>query len=218
MAATDVEPSAAHWFAGYVRDSRLVPIGNGRSLNLYCMGSGSPTVILESGLTESAYNWWAVQGRIGKLTRVCVYDRAGMGRSPPGPFPRDTKAQVADLEALVKAAGLKAPYVLVGHSAGGYNVRLFASRHPREVAGMVFVDSAVENQLSMEKLLPAVAANDKRGIEHLRACADPQRSAETAGNCQRKAPEDFSPHLAAQYNSAFGRPIPRPCTRRSTRS
>jgi pimeloyl-ACP methyl ester carboxylesterase len=197
-------PSAAAWYAGYAHDSRLVAIGNGRSLNLYCLGAGSPTVILESGLTEAAYNWWAVQGRIAKLTRVCAYDRAGMGRSPPGPFPRDTRAQVRDLEALLKAAGLKPPYVLVGHSAGGYNVRLFASRHPREVAGIVFVDSAVENQLAMEKQLPAVAANDKRGIEYLRSCADPERTRDTAAACKRTAPKDFPPDLVAQYESAFG--------------
>ena len=82
-------------------------------------------------------------------------------------------------------------------------MRLFASRHPGNVAGIVFVDSAVENQLDMEKALPAVAANDKRGIAHLRACADPQRTAETAANCARTAPEDFPPSLAADYNRAF---------------
>ena len=204
--STHTPPSlgpAAAWFADYLKNSRPVPIGGGRSLNLDCVGSGSPTVILESGLTESAFSWWKVQGALAKDKRVCAYDRAGMGKSPPGPFPRDTKAQVADLEALVKAAKLKGPYVLVGHSAGGYNVRLFASRHLRDIAGIVFVDSSVENQLEHEKLMPKVAENDARSYRRIKACADPGRTEEIAGYCTRKAPDDFPPDLANAYQSMF---------------
>ena len=205
-AAGDDVVTPAGWYADYARHSRLVTLSGGRKLNLFCMGRGSPTVVLESGLTESAYSWWAVQGRIARLTRVCAYDRAGMGKSPVGPFPRDTRAQVADLEALLKAAKLRPPYLLVGHSAGGYNVRLFASRHLHEVAGIVFVESSVENQLENEKLLPAVAENDARSLRRVKACADPARTAEIAGYCTRKAPDGFPPDLAKAYVATFGLP------------
>lgn len=200
--AQQSQPSSVDWYAAYVRDSRLVLIRNGRSLNLYCMGSGSPTVMLESGLAESAYSWWKVQGRIAKLTRVCAYDRAGLGRSPPGPFPRDTRAQVADFEALLAAAKLKPPYVYVGHSMGGYTARVFVSRHLRDVAGVVLVDPATENQIPLfEKAIPAIAENDARQTRRARACADPARTAEIAGYCTRKAPEDFPPALAEAFKA-----------------
>lgn len=196
------EPSSVAWYRGYLQGSRLVRLANGRSLNLYCMGSGSPTVILEAGLGGWAYDWWAVQGSVAKRTRVCAYDRAGMGMSPIGPFPRDTKAQVADLEALLAAAKVRPPYVLVGHSMGAYNVRVFASRHPYDVAGIVFVDPATENQLPiLYTALPTLAESDQRSLSRVRACANPHRSAETAKDCARAAPEDFSPELA----NAFGR-------------
>lgn len=202
---TPAASGAAAWYASYLRDSRLVRLRGGRSLNLYCMGAGSPTVILESGIGGSAYDWRSVQARIAERTRVCAYDRAGLGRSPPGPFPRDTRAEVGDLEALLRASGIRPPYVLVGHSMGGYNVRLFASRHRRDVAGMLLVDPSVENQLPiLYAAVPAVAAIDQRQIGQLRACADPQRSAEVTARCARSAPEGFPPDLAAAFVAEFG--------------
>jgi pimeloyl-ACP methyl ester carboxylesterase len=195
----------AQWYSEYLSHSRLVPIPGGRALNLYCVGSGSPTVLLESGLSESADTWWRIQPSLAKLTRVCAYDRAGYGRSPPGPKPRDTRAEVADLEAMLRSAGLRPPYVLVGHSMGGYNVRLFASRHLRETAGLVLVDSSVENQLPpLEAAIPAIAANDRRALVRTRACADPARDQKTAAACTREAPEGFPPDLAAAFVSASG--------------
>ena len=204
-AAAEQPASSSAWYAAYVRDSELVRLANGRSLNLYCMGSGSPTVILESGLGGSAYSWWTVQEKIAKLTRVCAYDRAGSGKSPPGPFPRDTRAQVGDLEQLLLAAKVKPPYVLVGHSMGGYNVRVFASRHMHDVVGLVFVDSATENQIPLlHSAVPASAENDKRSISRAQACADPARSAEIAEQCTRSAPKDFPPALAKIFADTQG--------------
>ena len=199
-------PESAAWYVAYLRDSHLVPIPDGRSLNLYCVGSGSPTIVLESGLGGGAYDWRAVQGKMAKLTRVCAYDRAGMGRSPMGPLPRDTKADVADLEALLKAADIRPPYLLVGHSmGGGYNLRLFASRHLEDVAGIVLVDPSVENQVAvMEKALPAGAESDKKSIAFARSCAVPNPSAEVVSNCTRAAPKDFPPDLAAAWLAGQG--------------
>lgn len=197
--------SPAAWYAAYDRGSRLIQLPGGRPLNIYCVGAGSPTIILESGIGGGAYDWRSVQDRMAALTRVCAYDRAGLGRSPRGPFPRDTRAEVADLEALLRAAGIRPPYVLVGHSMGGYNVRLFTSRHRRDVVGLVLVDPSVENQLPiLYAAVPAVAASDQRQISRLRACADPQRSAEAAARCARSAPEGFPPDLAAAFVAEYG--------------
>jgi pimeloyl-ACP methyl ester carboxylesterase len=193
------------WYASYQRDARLVQLPGGRVLNLYCVGAGSPTVVLESGIGGDAYDWRAVQDKVAKLTRVCAYDRAGLGRSSPGPLPRDTKAEVSDLEALLGAAHLRGPYVLVGHSMGGYNVRLFASRHPNDIAGIVLVDPSVENQIPvMEAAAPAIAENDRKSLAFVRACADPQPSAEVVARCARSAPKSFPPDLAASYVAAHG--------------
>ena len=198
-------PSSATWYADYLRDARQVAIGHDRSLNLYCIGSGSPTVILESGLGGYAFDWWAVQGGIASFTRVCAYDRAGMGMSPPGPFPRDTNAHVADLEALLKAAELRPPYVLVGHSMGAYTVRVFASRHRRDVAGIVFVDPSIENQLAeIYAALPNIAESDNRSRSRIAACADPARTAEIAEDCARATPNGFTPALADAFARTQG--------------
>lgn len=122
----------------------MVDIG-GRALHLVCAGpaGGSPTVILESGAFGISADWGAVQDRLAAQgVRSCAYDRAGLGRSDPGPRPRDGMAVVADLEGLLARAGEPGPYILVGHSMAGLYVRLFAARNPGEVAGVVLVDAA----------------------------------------------------------------------------
>jgi pimeloyl-ACP methyl ester carboxylesterase len=121
------------------------------SLNLNCTGQGSPTVILESGLGVPAAGWDLVQPEVGKFTRVCSYDRAGYGWSSAGPMPRTTGEIVKELHALLSASGEQGPYVLAAHSFGGYNVRVYASRYPSEVAGLVFVDTSHEDQ---DRLMP----------------------------------------------------------------
>lgn len=197
------ESSSANWYAGYLARSRLVPLANGRSLNLYCMGSGTPVVVLESGLGGSAFDWRSVQDRIAAQTRVCAYDRAGLGRSPAGPLPRDTQTEVADLESLLVAGGVRGPYVLVGHSMGGYNVRVFASRHIADVAGIVLVDPSVENQIPiLEAAVPEIAKGDERTTTRARACANPQRTEEIAARCLRAAPEDFPESLARTFQAS----------------
>lgn len=132
----------------------LVALPDGRRMNLICMGEGSPVVILESGLGTHVSNWGLVQYKIARTTRTCAYERAGLGASDEGPGPRDAAAADSDLHALLKASGLKAPYVLVGHSLGGYHVRLFADLHLEEVAGMVLVDPTIDNQ---KQLIASIA-------------------------------------------------------------
>lgn len=120
-----------------------VDIG-GHSLHIICLGQGSPTVILDAGLGGTSRDWVLVQARLAAHTRVCAYDRAGMGHSDPGPEPR-SPARIADeLGRLLKTAGLPGPYVLVAHSLSGKSARLFAAAHPDEVAGIVLVDTRSE--------------------------------------------------------------------------
>ncbi len=143
----------------YDRPDKLVALPDGRQMNLYCTGSGKPTVLLEAGYQAWSFAWVTTQLAIEKKHRVCSYDRAGLGFSDPGPSPRDGAHIAADLDALITAAKLKPPFVLVGHSAGGLSMRLLADRRPDDIAGMVFVDSSVEGQFAgREDSVHAVAA------------------------------------------------------------
>ena len=118
---------------------RMINIGS-HSLHLFSSGAGSPAVILDSGLPGTALSWTFIQDEVAKFTRVCSYDRAGLGWSEPGPKPR-TSAQVAnELRTLLQNAGIPPPYVLVGHSFGAFTMRLFAAHHPSEIAGMILAD------------------------------------------------------------------------------
>src|SRR5436853_1389514 len=124
----------------YARPGQLVDAGGFR-LNLYCMGSGSPTVVFDSGWGDWAPAWSKVQREIAKWTRACSYDRAGAGFSDPGPMPRTSVHIAEELRAALHHAGIAGPYVLVGSAFGGDNVRTFADLYMREVAGLVLVDA-----------------------------------------------------------------------------
>lgn len=130
----------------YAAPQTRVKIGRRRRLNLLIAGEGAPTVIFAYGLNGAMSNWARVQPLIARKARTVAFDKAGMGFSDPGPMPRTASATVQDLRAALQAAHIAPPYVLVGHSAGGLSMRLFAFRHPEEVAGMVMVDSANAHQ------------------------------------------------------------------------
>lgn len=127
---------------------RPVDVGGFR-LNINCAGQGMPTVVLEAGLGDSLSEWGKVQPGIARLTRVCSYDRAGYGTSDAGPMPRTSARIAEELHSLVQSAGEKPPYLLVGHSFGGYNVRDFNGNYPDEAAGIVLVDSTQEDQYDL---------------------------------------------------------------------
>ena len=115
---------------------------DGRAMYLECRGEGEPTVVLEAGLgVAGAGTWTAVLRPLAETTRTCTYDRAGIGSSRPAAGRRTSDAMVRDLRALLAAAGVAPPYVLVGASFGGLNAQLMAARHPDEVAGLVLLDS-----------------------------------------------------------------------------
>jgi pimeloyl-ACP methyl ester carboxylesterase len=139
----------------------LVDIG-GRALFITCIGTGSPTVVLEAGGGNSADTWAGVQPEIARSTRVCSYDRAGLGQSDPAPTGvRTVQDSVDDLHALLAAAGVSGPYVLVGHSFGGLIVRLYASQYLDDVAGLVLVDGMPPDLPAAGlALLPALERRD----------------------------------------------------------
>jgi len=116
------------------------------SMHIDCTGEGTPTVILESGLGDSYISWRRTQPLIAKFTRVCSYDRAGIGYSGASSEARTSGVFAKQLHTLLQGAGIAPPYVLVGHSLGGFDVRIFAKEHPQEVAGMVLVDSSHPDQ------------------------------------------------------------------------
>jgi pimeloyl-ACP methyl ester carboxylesterase len=130
-----------------VDGGRLVAIGGGRRLYLKCMGTGRPTVVLESGFGGNTDDWRDVQPQLGRITRTCAYDRAGLGNSVATPGVHDAGDEVRDLRRLLRAAHLPAPYVLVGHSYGGLLARLFAHEHPEQAAGVVLVDAVGRDQI-----------------------------------------------------------------------
>src|SRR5438477_12430072 len=124
----------------YARPGQLVDAGGFR-LNLYCMGSGSPTVVFDSGWGDWAPAWSKVQPEVAKWTRACSYGRGGTGFSDPGPMPRTSVHIAEELHTALHRAGIAGPYILVGSAFGGDNVRTFADLHMGEVAGLVLVDA-----------------------------------------------------------------------------
>src|SRR5215475_8876914 len=125
---------------------KLVDIG-GRRLHINCTGKGAPTVVMEAGAGDFSFDWGLVQPQVARFSRVCSYDRAGYAWSDPGPTPRTMRQIAFELHTGLLNAGIKGPYILIGHSLGGAIVRTYASQYPKEVAGMVLVDSVHEEGL-----------------------------------------------------------------------
>jgi pimeloyl-ACP methyl ester carboxylesterase len=125
-------------------------------LNIDCSGHGDLTVILDSGMGVPALGWAMVQPEVAKFARVCSYDRAGYGWSETGPKPR-TSVQIAkELRALLDTAGEKGPYIMVGHSFGGNNIRVFTGMYPNDVVAVVLVDAEHgDEEKRIDQLLPA---------------------------------------------------------------
>ena len=141
---------------------KLVGIGGGRSLFLHCVGSGSPTVVLEAGFGGGSADWSEVQPQLGRATRTCAYDRAGLGSSVALPGVHDARDELADLQRLLGTARVGPPYVLVGHSYGGLLARLFAQAHDKETAGVVLVDSMGRDQT--RRTLPVWPKSQARAL------------------------------------------------------
>src|SRR5215207_10318475 len=131
----------------YPAPGEMVDVGD-YSLHLNCTGEagGVPTIVMDSGLGGTVLDWQLVQPELAKSMHVCTYDRGGMGWSDSGDQPRTSRQIVKELHTLLGNVGVKGPYVLVGHSFGGTNMQVYDSQYPDEVAGMVLVDSALEDE------------------------------------------------------------------------
>ncbi len=126
---------------------RSIDIG-GRTLNLDCSGSGSPTVIFKTGAPRSGYSWIAIQRHVAEFTRACWYDRAGFGWSELGPYPRTSSASARDLHALLQRAGIRPPYLLVAETFAALDARVYTGMYPADVTGVVLIDALHPDLLS----------------------------------------------------------------------
>lgn len=194
------------------KPDRRVAVGGGRRLHIRCEGSGSPTVILTAGLGDWGYAWRGIQGRLAASGRVCAWDRAGTGFSDPSPDRQDALRTTRDLERLLKRAGERPPYVLVGHSIGSFETLLFAFRRPNQVAGIVLVDPSSPFQYRhFERVAPHafdhIVDAMQEDIGAQRECiadADPARSQSAAADTCLLAGDDYPPELQAELNRING--------------
>jgi pimeloyl-ACP methyl ester carboxylesterase len=160
----------------YVEPESLVAIDGARRLNLYCVGSGSPTVLLDAGSGNSIATWRHVQADVAMFTRVCAYDRAGLGFSDAATRPSDLSNMADDLRRLIKAAGLPIPLVYVGHSLAGAIGLMYVAANPGDIAGAVLVEPAFAGDLdAMQAELPpgkrnAITDAFNRMLAGKRAC------------------------------------------------
>ena len=145
--------------------AEAVDIGEGRSLYLVCRGEGSPVVLFEAGDTDGAFSWERVMDEVAEHTRACAYDRAGIGGSSEAMGCRRLPELIGDLEALIEAATIPAPYVLVAASGGGFIASTFARLHPEDVAGMVFVDVPRAFQDAPPELIEDIRCDNPNNIE-----------------------------------------------------
>jgi len=153
---------------GCSRTAGKVDIG-GCNLFINCVGEDSPVVVMDSGLNGTSADWETLLPDLRRITRVCVYDRAGLGASDLNPHPRTSGQMVEELRALLTNAGIPAPYVLVGWSFGGMNMRLYAARYPDEVAGVVLLDSLHPDRNTRSlALLPPRARGEPASLMELR--------------------------------------------------
>ena len=137
-------------------------------IHLYCVGEGSPTIVFEADLDQyGSLSWASVQGEIGKYTRACSYDRAGILWSEPGPRPRDGETIAAELKTVLENAGEEGPYILLGHAFGGAYVRIFAGQNPESVCGMVLVESSHPEMLTRFEQVGVVPEIPDRNIRPL---------------------------------------------------
>lgn len=142
------------WFRAHNPPPGEIYTVDGYKMHIDCMGSGSPTIVLDAGLGDDAVTWAAVQPALAKTTRVCAYDRAGFGWSDAGPLPRDADHIASELHGLLRQAKVELPIVLTGHSISGIYMRAYAAHYPEDLAGMVFVDGSTP----MQQENPAVKA------------------------------------------------------------
>lgn len=199
--------------AAYAQPVQRVDIG-GRRLQLHCAGSGSPTVLFEAAAGEAGWDWFAIHEAVSRRTKACVYDRAGLGFSDASPRTGTAEHAVEDLHALLGAARLPPPYVLVGHSYGALVVRLYAQQFRADVKGLVLVDGYHEDEHEqmgrlLGERLPALQAQiaDQYGRCTQAAEAGMAAGSDAARECLPPTPRGVGPTLAAARREHLRSPI-----------
>jgi pimeloyl-ACP methyl ester carboxylesterase len=202
-------PKINQTLAPYADTQNLVRLPDGRQIHFVCMGEGSPTIILTAGMGDLAGSaWGALQPQLAKITRACAWDRPGFGLSDGTPHKQTVDSTTDDLEAGLAAAHIAGPYVVVGHSLGGYETLLFADRHREEVAGMVLIDPSVPDQAALvERIAPALWQDDPEQIPLVRfarqCAADVRSGAASAGGPDLHGcfayPPDWPPELSKAF-------------------
>ncbi|MEZ0244101.1 MAG: alpha/beta hydrolase [Sphingomonas sp.] len=213
--ATASTPEMLRQFAG---PHDRVDIGGGRRINLFCVGQGKRTVLFDAGGSDWSVIWGLVQPAVAAGARSCSYDRAGLGHSDPARGPRTPMAIVEDMHVLIHAAKLSTPLVLVGHSLGGFNVKLYAAIYPEDVAALVLVDPAEDRWYDrirpefVAKFGPSIAARNELGDQdffraltaHYEQCAisarehDLDPASETYRRCTDPVRAPLGPDIAAE--------------------
>jgi pimeloyl-ACP methyl ester carboxylesterase len=178
----------------------LVSIGT-HSLQVYCIGAGSPTIVIDVGAGDSYSSWQSVQEQLAQDTRVCAFDRAGYGESEAGPMPRDSQRAADELLLLLANSGEVGPFLLVGHSLGGLNVQVFAASYQQEVTGLVLLDPSPigwlmgEGYPELREVFEQETSAMRMAAQAARASADPEQQAQAA----------FLEALASEHEELFGR-------------
>ena len=190
----------------YAHPHQLIDVGGGRRMNLYCIGSGSPTVIFDSPSGSAGWDWLFVHPKVAKQTRACVYDRAGFGFSDPSPRPGTSENAMEDLHALLSVASIAPPFILVGNSYGGMNVQLYTYLYPKDVSGLVIVEGRNENETLR---LDVVSQGKISKIDSMFEDASKQCTAAAEkgfvpgsnifGECIGSTPKTFGRTLSAAY-------------------
>lgn len=191
------------------RVGQAVDIG-GRTLNLYCSGEGTPTVVLETGGNSPGYEWLVLQSKMAGFTRACWYDRAGVGWSDPPSSPRTSDSIVSDLHEALQRAGVLPPYVMAGGSVGGEYVRIYTARYPSEVAGLVLIDSATPDMREPDFYLAPINRMSGR-TRHLICMALPAMARfgiirYEASRERRPVPPDFTAEQASVLTKLEAQP------------
>ncbi|WP_170066075.1 alpha/beta fold hydrolase [Novosphingobium guangzhouense] len=190
----------------------------GRSIRLACQGEGAPVTVIDAGMGTAPVEdrgWRGIAMRVSQTTRVCLYDRAGLGGSDPAPAGTRTSLDAAhDLHAALSAAGVKGPYLLVGHSAGGLHAQVFAAQYPADIAGLVLVSTTHPDQFSRWlALLPPPTPEEEKEVTEARtflnSVTDPTRNEErldmraSAKQAHQLGPLGPKPVIVATHSPQF---------------
>ena len=178
---------------------QMISVGSHR-LQIRREGKGTPTVVIDAGVTDQLDNWRAVQEHIARVTHIITYNRAGYGKSEPGPLPRDSGCEAEELKALLDNASVPGPYVVVGHSLGGLNAQVFATKYPEDVVGIVLLDPPPLSFIRGEEYTSFLAMADQMTAEW-QAIADTDVE---STDVQEKARAVFFRMIASEHREMFG--------------